>query len=286
MRGLTLLVFLAGCYQENLPQIDIAGKVVLPRAAATRTVPVVDDQGSVTGTTEVTDPRLLGPVFLGAYSGIDTTAFVYPHPAMGPVINGVPGNAFPYGATTVGRFDFACYEFLACKVTTGRFTSYADMLDYFANVLATPVVDVYGTEIEAGSTFQQRCYDYFNITSDEEVSFLGPESFTENADGDFEGSFLMAHTTYVEGMSFWGFMDAPTVDPVSPSSNGSFSTCNATAGRQYVEYDQDFYEGAPYADVLNVPSYYIYVGDWVADGSTVMTSPDEEPTINLTVSLE
>lgn len=285
MRGFTLLVFLAGCYQENLAQVDISGKVVLPRAAATRTIPLVEADGTVNGTTEVTDPRLIGPVYLGAYSGIDTDAYDFPYPAMGPVIGGEPGNSFPYGATTIGRFDFACYEFLACKVTTGRFADYNDIIDYFANVLATPVVDPHGVPVGSGSEFQQRCYDYYNVTSDKELSFLSDLDFVENADGDFEAEYLMPHTTFVEGMSLWGFMDSPTVDPVSPGNNGVFSSCNLNSGRQYVEYDQDFYEGSPYTDVVNVPSYYVRVGDWVADGTTTMTSPDEVPTIHLTVPL-
>lgn len=286
MRSFSILTILAaGCYQENLPQIDIAGKVVVARGAATRTVPTVDAEGTITGTTEITDLRLLGPIFLAAYSGIDETSFPYPYPAMGPVIAGRTGNSFPYGATSVGRYDFACYKELACRVVTGRFTDYADVLDYFANVLAQPVKDDHGFEVTDPSEFQQHCYDYFYITSDEEVSFIGADQFTENADGDFEAPFLLPHTTYVEGMALWGFSDAPLIDTVNPLNNGTFSTCDINNGRYYNQYDQLYYEGAPYEDITNVPSTYVSIGDWVADGTTFMSSPDDEPTININVAL-
>ena len=285
MRGFMLLTFMAGCYQENLAQIDIPGKVVLPKAAATRTVPEVGADGALTGATvEITDVRLIGPIYLGAFSGMDFDSFTYPHPAMGPVIGGEPGNTFPYGATTVGRFDFACYSFLACKVTTGRFADYNDIIDYFANVLANPIVDAHGFPVESGSVFQQRCYDYYNYTSDAEMSFLGDLSFVENGD-NYEAEFLMPHTTYVEGMSFWGFMDAPSINAIAPTDNGALASCNTETGRYYTEYDQVFFEGSPFTDVANVPSDYIRLGDWVADGTTTMSSPDEVPTVNLTVPL-
>ena len=41
----------------------------------------------------------------------------------------MPGNAYPYGGGSVGRYDFACFSSVACKVVTGRFTDYDDILD-------------------------------------------------------------------------------------------------------------------------------------------------------------
>jgi hypothetical protein len=285
----TLIVFsflAAGCYQEDLPQIDIAGKVVVSRGAATRTVPTVDADGVLTGVTELTDIRLLGPLYLAAYSGMDNTSFSFPYPAMGPVIGGDPGNSFPYGATSVGRFDFACYSDIACKVTTGRFKDYNDVLDYFANVLANPITDEHGVRVTSSSAFQQACYDYFYVTSDEELSFIGADQFTENADGDFEADFLMPHTTYVEGMAIWGFVDAPVIDTASPSQNGVLTTCDLNAGRNRIWYDQDFYEGAPHEDITNIPGYYLATGDWVSDGTSVMTSADDQPTVYINIPVE
>ena len=152
-----ILLSVLGCYQENLPDYDFVGKVVVPKAAATRLIS--NGEG---GTEEVTDARFIGPVFLGAYSGIDTVSFPYPHPSMGPILDSsVPGNTFPYGGTSVGRFDFACYDTLACKVVTGRFTDYNDVLDYF-RIIGKPVTDFEGTEIDSSSTFQQQCYYYYH----------------------------------------------------------------------------------------------------------------------------
>lgn len=290
---LLVLALATGCYVENVPQIDIKGKVVVPRAAATRDLPEFDADGNVVGTVTVTDVRLIGPVYLGAYPGIDTISFPYPHPVMGPIITeATPGDTYPYGGTSVGRFDFACYEALACKVVTGRFNTYDDVLDYFGNLMGTPVVDEHGNDVISSDVFQQECYDYYKITSDQELSFLGADQFVENADGDFEAEFTMAHTTFVEGMVLWGFMDAPRVfeyvegGAYQASENGSFTTCNESLGNNHVEYDQDYYEGAPQGDILNFPSFYIQKHDYVADGLTVVMSEDDTPTITLSVKVE
>lgn len=281
---LTLIAILAGCYNENLPQVDLTGKLVVPREAATRDIPTFDENGDIDGAETVTDPRLLGPIFLGAFSGIDQESFAYPHPSMGPIISpDYPGDTFPYGGTTVGRFDFACYEALACKVVTGRFTSYSDVLDYFKNVLGKPVTDSHGNEVLYSDTFQQECYRLFHATSDEEFAFIGPEAFTENADGDFEAEFLMPHTTLVPGMALWGYMDAPLVSTEVADLNGSFDTCDDSLGNQRYDYDQNYYEGQPYPDILNYPSLYLRAGDWVTDGTTTVQSADDQPVITLSI---
>lgn len=270
MSSITLLLALGCAYEEVTPEVDITGKVVLPRAAATFTA----QDGS-----EVFDPRNIGPVYLGAFPGMDLVSFNYPHPAMGPIIDSSePGNTFPYGGTTVGRLDFACYEMLACKVSTGRFSSYEDMLDYYANVLNNPIKDLNGVEVVNASTFQQYCYDYFYATSDVEMAFLGDLDFTENADGDFEADFLMAHTVGVDGMVIWGWMDAPAVDFANPAASGDYSTCNPSGGRETQKYDQEYYEGTVYPDLYNTPSRYIYNGDWVSQGATeaIVTVTEDE----------
>ena len=53
-----------------------------------------------------------------------------------------------------------------------------------------------------------------------------------------------------------------------------------------IHYDQDFYEGAPYPDLLNYPRNYIRVGDWVGDGLTVVNSADDDLVINLSVQVQ
>jgi hypothetical protein len=255
-----LFLALACAYEEVTPEVDITGKVVVAHDAAI----ILDENGA-----EVLDPRNIGPVYLGAFPGMDLVSFNYPHPSMGPIIeSSEPGNTFPYGGTTVGRLDFACYEMLSCKVTTGRFNDYEDMLDYYANVLGNPIKDMNGEEVVNASTFQQYCYDYFHATSDVEMAFLGDLDFTENADGDFEADFLMPHTIGVDGMVIWGWMDAPTVDFGNRTASGDYSTCNPAGGREVDRYDQSYYEGGAYADVFNTPSRYIFNGDWVAQGAT------------------
>lgn len=288
-----LLALVGGCYQENLPELDIQGRLVLPREAVTRDVPVFDDSGAVVGSESLTDLRLVGPVYLGAFSSMDDISFTYPHPSMGPIITpDEPGDTFPYGGSTVGRFDFACYSALACKVTTGRFTGYQEILDYFKDVLGRPVLDQHGAEVTSASAFQQRCFDYFYTTSDEEHSFIGPQDFEEQDDGSFAADFVMQHTTLVPGMTLWGFMDAPKIaeyvegEPYSTGENGNFTTCNESLGRQYQKYDEEFFEGAPPPDLLNFPGNYITAGDWVADGTTIMNTADETPTITLNIKVE
>jgi hypothetical protein len=280
MSSLILLLAVGCAFDENIPEKDISGTVILPRAAATRTL----SSGE-----EVTDVRLIGPVFLGAFSGMDNVSFGYPHPSMGPIVTAdTPGDTFPYGGTTVGRFDFACYEALACKMTTGRFKNYDEILEYFGTMLDNPVKDANGDDVINGSTFQQACFDYFYATSDAEMAFIGDPDFTENADGDFEAEFVMPHTVFVEGMTIWGWMDAPSINLANPSDSGSFSTCDSSRGRHQEKYDEDFYEGQVYYDVLGTPSTYIYAGDWVGNGEedAVVNTPDDTPVVRLDVGFD
>lgn len=279
-----LALSLGGCtIDEGIPEVELKGKIVVPKAAATREVKANDDPADFT-TTEITDVRLLGPIYIGAYSAVDTLSRPYPIPAQGPIIANEEGDAFPYGGSTVGRFDFACYQYLSCRVTTGRFSGYDDILDYFKNVLHDPVVDQDGREITSDVEFQQYCYDYYNITSDEEVAFINDLDFQEDGD-NFVAEFSLFHTVYVEGMSLWGFMDAPAISIEDPKHSGVFSTCDVGGGRQQFDYDQSFYEGASYTNILNRPGQYLDVSDWVTSGVAV-NSADEEITLNLDILLE
>lgn len=271
-------VILSACsFSEDVREADYPGTIVIPRAAATRPLYTptgeYDNTGKPIYTSEdVTDTRYIGPVYIGLFSAIDTTSFAYPHPAMGPVVDADEGgNTYPYGGTTVGRFDFACYESLACGVVTGRFTDYADILDFYKTNLLRPVVDSEGTEVTSASAFQQRCFDYYYATTDEEMAFIGEDQFVENADGDFEATFSMNHTIGVEGSVVWGFMDSPEIDTNVPeSTNPGFTTCDDSVGRDAADYNHEWKEGGTPVDVLNHPNQYITPGDWVADGSTVL----------------
>lgn len=290
MRTLILLA-LAGCsYDENLPEVDITGKVVLPKEAATRTVlqyTGVDADGDGNEDfveSEVTDVRLIGPVILGAFAGIDTTSFDYPHPSMGPIIEtATPGDTFPYGGTTIGRLDYACYEALRCKISTGRFTSYDDVLSYFRDYMGYPVRDNDGNFIDESSTFQQECLELFEFTSDEELDFISPTLDFVETDEGWEADFVLPHTVMVPGMVIWGWMDAPAIEPYEPDRNGTFTTCNAESGNLWTEYDESYYWGRFYTNTLNFPSQYIFDGDWIADGTTVVNAETDQPVVNLNV---
>jgi hypothetical protein len=278
---LTLPLCLAGCaFEENLPEQDFVGKVVIPAAAGTRQP--VNADGTLGD--PVTDARFLGPVYLGAFAAIDNEAFPYPHPAMGPVVNaGYPGNTFPYGGTTVGRLDFGCFESVSCRVTTGRYSDFDSMIEYFEGFLNDPITDEFGRVVSDANTLRQACYDRFDITSDQELAFLGDLDFTQNADGDFEASFTLPHTLYVENMVVWGWMDAPRITSAAGDVDGTYSSCDTNTGREWNEYDQQFEQGRGQPDLLNYPSLYIFADDWVADGLAVVDALDSEVVVNLNI---
>ncbi len=283
-----------GCsFEENLPEEDFAGQVIVPKEAATKVVEIDGVE------TELTDIRFLGPVWLGAYPGISTDSFPYPHPEMGPVIDpAYPGDTYPYGGGSVGRFDFACFESVACKVTTGRFDSFASIIEYFS-WSDDPVEDPFGVEVTSEKYYEQYCLDYFYHTSLDEFGFLAIEE-DENGDwiaaldfeqiaegheladyggedrvGDFVADFHMNHVVWAEGMAVWGFLD-------NPSEQFTFSTCDETVtGPNKYDYNLDFYAGGHHRDLLNYPSLYIMEGDWVVKDAWILASPDDEPVLVL-----
>lgn len=260
------VLLLGGCvFQEHLPQVDIHGTVRVPVAAATRMItdPRTGDL------VEVTDARFIGPVYLGAFPSIREDLFDYPHPEIGPVISSDrPGNTYPYGGGTVGRFDFACFESTVCKVVTGRFTDYQDLLSFFQDYVDQPITDQYGAAIESADYYQAYCYELFDYTADFELDFISGEDgldFTLSADGQyFEAQFDMWQVEYHEGMQIWGWMDAP-------NEKFDFATCNDNNGQQNTEYTSDFRYGTNYNDLLNFPSVYIHEGDWVVGMDKVVT---------------
>ncbi|GDX80574.1 hypothetical protein LBMAG42_23850 [Deltaproteobacteria bacterium] len=280
-----LYLAILGCSNpEAVDEGDVTAKVILPKAAVTRTVvraeeEDLDGDGEGDGTyaytyEEVTDPRLIGPVYVGAFSAIDELSFPFTHPAMGPQINeGSYGDTYPYGGATVGRLDFACYEALACKVTTGRFSDYDSLLDHFKNNIGVPVVDGNGEEVLNGETMRERCYDYFYATSDEEMAFIGEERLAFSEEGDnYVADVVLHHTNRIDGMVLWGFMDAPELRTTAAevALNGAFTTCDPNGGNIVEKYNEAFVEGRAQYDILNSPSTYVQPGDWVADGKAVV----------------
>jgi hypothetical protein len=292
MRTLPLLLITlgVGCgFEENLPEVDFSGRVIIPKEAATRVIEIDGVE------TELTDVRFLGPVFLGAYPSVTTLGFPYPHPEMGPVIDpAYPGDTYPYGGTSIGRFDFACFESVACKVTTGRFDSFEKIIEYFS-WSDEPVVDPFGNDVVSPDYYLQYCLDYYYFTELTEFGFLAVEE-DENGElvsdldfeqitadhelapeyeGDFVAEFTMRHVVWTEGMQIWGYID-------NPSQDFSFSTCNDDIyGNARNDYNLYFTAGGHHRDVLNYPSLYINDGDYVVRDAFTMTSKDDEPLLVL-----
>lgn len=269
---LLLALGLAGCgYDENLPNADLTGVVRLPKEALQITL-----TDETTGEARVVeDTRAFGPVYMGAFASVRTGDFDFPHPEMGPIVDDdYPGNTYPYGGTSLGRFDWGCYQSLVCKVVTGRYQSYEDLLDFFATVLQDPVTGPDGEEITDPVTFQERCYAANYITSDDELAFLAREpDFTDK--GDYlEAEVTIPHVAWVEGMSLWGWMDMP-------SYTFDFATCDPNEGVRFNQYSEDFYQGTNHANILNYPSLFIDSGDWVVEDAPVITDPEEEFVLEL-----
>lgn len=284
----------AGCtWDDGLIIENLTGKVIIPREAATRELPAADG-----GTEIVTDPRLIGPVILGVYPGVDTTSLAYPHPIVGPSFRpGQPGDTYPYGGTSVGDFRFACTEFLACRVVSNRYTSYDDLLVWFRDRLGLVVPDRNGDPVTTGDYIRQQCMEMLRVTADDEIRIIASDQdgdgtvtdkdldFVENEDGDFEGTFTLWQQEFYKsddgvGMSLWGWMDAP--------SDGGFrySTCDPNQGYQQVWYDQQFFGGRQFSDVLNQPSQYIGAGDWVATEPHIYEEWDDSVVLRLGTKVE
>ena len=272
---LTLVVpalgVLAGCYQENLPLADLHGVVRIPKDAQAVTL-----SDTETGTDKVIeDPRAFGPVYIGAFPSVKTGDFSYSHPEMGPILDdALPGNTYPYGGSTVGRFDWACYQSLVCKISTGRFESFDDIIDYFNNQVGSPILDNDSQEVTSAEAFRERCYDTMYLTSDDELAFLNHGVNFEDKGDYFEASAEMLHTKYVEGMALWGWMDMP-------SKTNTFLTCDDTDGWYYSRYAENYYTGTSHYDVLNYPSLYIDLGDWVVTEPYIVTDPDADFVLEL-----
>ena len=219
----------------------------------------------------IDDARGMGPVYLGVFPSVQEGLYDFPHPEIGPVLNTAQeGDTYPYGGTTIGRFDWACYQELVCKVTTGRFTSYDDLLDYFANVLGDPVSDSEGVEVGSGTEFQEACYEILFATADYEMFFL-----SEVPDFELDGDYLVAtdveipQVPFTENMAIWGWVDMP-------SRTYEYSTCDPENGEIATYYNEFYDRGTNYIDVLNFPGNYIDPGDWIVQDPVLVTDPDAD----------
>ncbi|MEQ1500865.1 MAG: hypothetical protein ABMB14_01475 [Myxococcota bacterium] len=281
-----------GCsYDEGLLIQNLTGRVLVPKEAATRSIAFSD--GS---TQTITDVRLLGPVYLGVFPSVAPENVIerYPHPTVGPQYReDVAGDAYPYGGTTVGDFRFACFEYLTCKVTTGRYSSYQDLVDWF-KLIEQPITDASGTEVTSGEFIRQTCFDLLDVTSDEEVRLVGDLDFEDDGGDYFVADFTLWQQEFFwdqaqenctpgtdcTGFTLWGWMDAPS------TSSYQFSTCDPSVGFQNEEYNADFFGGAPYSNVLNFPATYISAGDYVAGEPYVWNDLYAQPDLILDFAVQ
>jgi hypothetical protein len=264
----------SGCaFQEDLPEVDLQGVVRLPAAISQFNYTLDPDLNEDPDV--IDDARGIGPVYLGVFPSVQEGLYDFPHPEIGPVLSSSQeGNTYPYGGTSIGRFDWACYQQLICKVTTGRFTSFDDIIDYFSNTLSDPIEDSLGDEVIGGSDFQERCFEVLYMTGDYELLFVNDETdFILN--GDFyEAEVNIPHTIYAEGMSVWGWVDMP-------SQTYEFASCDPTVGQRQQYYDQNIDLGTNFLDLLNYPGNYIDSGDWVVEEPAIITDPEEEFTLEI-----
>ncbi|MEN0064966.1 MAG: hypothetical protein AAGA48_22665 [Myxococcota bacterium] len=295
------LALAPGCaFDEGLIIENLRGTVSIPVEAVTRTIQV--DEGEFV---EIeADPRLIGPVYLGLYSKVEEANVIeeYPHPEFGPQFQpGRTGDAFPYGGTTIGDLRFACLPSLSCRLTSGRFETWDSIVEWF-ELLETPLTDVNGAPVPNGEYLRQVCYDFLNITSDEEIRVTAFEDrnndgYINSGDLDFqrEDDFFVAEFTMFQqelfydqddpnctpgrdctGFSLWGWMDAPDVDRFD------YTTCfDDQFGLQIQEYNIEFEPGASPPDVLNFPSRYIARGDWVSTQPFIWSDVFDEPNLVL-----
>ena len=284
-----LLVTLSACtWNEDFTHFDLVGTVRLPKEAATFIY--IDDKGVQH---DIADPRAIGPVYLGAFPSVRDGDFAYPHPEMGPIITEeFPGDTYPYGGGSIGRMAWGCYESTVCRMVSGRFSGFADVIDFFNNDLGpldgdTNVLDItnsIGEIVTSEDEYRERCYEFLDYTSDAEVEFIPPDD-SESAIADYldfrdDGDSYVAdvellHVKWVEGMQIWGWVDMPTAD-------FNFASCDPTDEGRFADEYSDYYPmGSTFGTVLNFPSLYIDVGDWVVDDSTELEDPDEEFSVTL-----
>ncbi|MEQ1565576.1 MAG: hypothetical protein ABMA64_08060 [Myxococcota bacterium] len=301
--GLVLLAASAvpGCsWDEGLLIRNMRGRVFVPVEAITRDIQDADGNTVTIGP----DIKLMGPVYLGVFPSVAPANVIerFPHPEVGPqYIDGVSGDAYPYGGTTVGDLRYPCLDFLTCKLVSGRYVDYDEMIDWFKTV-GQPIVDPSGAEVEDGEYIQQTCFDLLAVTSDSEIRLTAYEDrnddekidkldldFVDNGDGYYVADFTLWQQEFFwdqnqenctpgedcTGFSLWGWMDAPS------TTTYQYTTCNPASGFINNWYNSNFYGGAAYVDTLNFPSTYITDGDYTAPEGHVWSDIYEEPDLYL-----
>lgn len=241
---LAAMLFLVGCFEEELPQRDLDGQVVV--------------SGEL-----MPDSREIGMVYIGIYEGFDPEQLGYPYPMTAPRVGDNPiGDALPYGGTSVGQYAYGCFRALRCKVISGRYPSLDDFLD------VNPVDTDEGEPATAEDLYDQ-CSWYYGWNSLDEFSFIGTDQldFTENEDGDWVADFRAWHTRLPAGAILWGFAD------------NDFTSCSVDQGAINRRQDDDgnyFREGTNFSDVLNFADKYITDGDLISSTPTTIEEDQTE----------
>lgn len=271
-----LFGLLGACgYEETaLNHFDFEGTVRIPVEAAS--VEYFDDDNN--SWVVENDPRNLGPVYIGVFPSVVDNLYDFVHPEIGPVLGeDQPGNAYPLGGNTIGRFEYGCYQQLNCRIVTGRYTDYGDVLDFFANELQEPIIGADGEEVGSGTEYQERCFELRYATDDTEVDFIedGELDFALSSDGQwYEAEAVVPHVEYFENMAVWGWLDAP-------STSFNFASCDPNLGEQIYYYTEQYDAGANHTDLLNFPGLYIDDGDWVENSGYNLTSSEDTFTLEL-----
>lgn len=219
----------AGCFAEDLREIDLTGSVKVPVELA--------------GTS-----RDLGIVFVGVYAEANDEALGYTYPFMGPVVGSSEwGNSYPYGGTTVGRYSFPCVMEGKCRVITGRYPdlrSVMEMLELGQNE-EPPWTD---------EDYWDVCQEYFGYSEPGELEFTGVDRLNfHEEDGYWVADWKIWHVDPQDDAGarpvLWAFVD-----------NG-MQSCNPDGGASNRGSGAYFREGAVFEDVLNMPGKYITAGD-------------------------
>ena len=237
--ALTATVLLAGCFQEELPEQNVAGQVVVPSSV-------------------VEDPRTIGMIYIGIFEAWDPEQLGYSYPATGPRVGDNPlGDTQPYGGTTIGEYAYPCLRAIQCEVVTGRYETIDDLLE------VNPINNEDGSPMSVEQYYDQ-CTWYYGWNSIDEFRFINTDlDFQENEDGDWAADFFAWHTQIPEGSIIWGFTD------------NDFTTCSESQGAINRRRSDDgvfFREGTNFADVLNFPDKYITEGDLVSNEPAVITA--------------
>ena len=239
LAGVAAAALLAGCFNEQLPEQNLSGTIVVPAEL-------------------IEDSREIGMAYLGVFESWDPEQLGYSYPATGPRVGDNPlGDTQPYGGTTVGEYAYPCMRALRCNIITGRYTTIDDLLE--ANPVTTESGDLMTSE-----EFYDQCQWYYGWNLVDEFTFLGDSvDFQKNDDGDWEAEFLAFHTQIPAGSVLWGFVD------------NDFTSCSIDQGsynRRSSDDGQFFREGSNFPDILNFPDKYITDGDLVSSQVTTIVA--------------